>query len=217
MHFTKQLLIAAIATIAPAVMHGATITSNPTLSIGGLTFNGFTCSLSKGGVLAQPSSCGQVNVNTTTVPGTGIEISSGFTAALGSFSDAVINYHVSSNTGINNVGLDFDGSFAGLGIASVSETVYSGSNQVGFADVTCGVASGCTRTDNILLNGTYTDLSIKKDINVTAAFGSAQTSIIDQTFSSTAPEPSSMALFGSGLVGAAALLRRKTRKTTQAV
>lgn len=212
MHFSHKLLIAAIAAFAPAMIQAATISSNPTLSVDGLTFSGFTCSISKGGVLATPSSCGEINVNTITQPGTGIQITSGFTAGYGSFDDAVLTYNLSSTSGVSAVGLDFNGIFLGLGVSSVTESVFSGNQLVGFATVSCGTAVGCNRTDNILLNGVYNNLHIEKDINVSAALlGVAQASVIDQTFTAT-PEPSSMALLGSGLLGAA-FLRRKKKAT----
>ncbi len=214
MQFSKQIILAAIAMIAPAVIHAAPISSNPTLSVGGLTFDSFSCSVSEKGTLVTPSGCGQINVNTITQPGTGIQISSGFFAAKGSV-DATINYHVFSPTALSNVGLYFDGSFAGEAIASVTETVFSGGNKVGFASVECGsagVGAGCSRTDNIMLSGSFNDLYIQKDIFLAAgSMSNAKTSIIDQTFSSAAPEPSSIALMGSGLLAAGAFLRRKAK------
>ncbi len=219
MNFSHKLLLAAVATFAPVMMQAATISSDPTLSVGGMTFSNFTCSVSKGGIVATPSNCGQINVDTITAPAMGIQITSGFTAAAFSFDDAVITYHLTSDTGISNVGLSFNGFFLGMGVTSVTESVFSGNQLVGFATVACGspsLGATCDRTDNIMLNGTYTDLHIEKDINVTAAAGIAGASIVDQTFTAT-PEPSSMALIGSGLLGAFGLLRRKANKGAQTV
>ena len=217
MQFSKSILIAAVAVLSPLASQASSVTSNPTLSVAGLTFNDFSCSMTKGGIFATPNSCGKINVNTITSPGNGIQISSGFNAALGSFDDAVINYSVSSNAPINTVGLDFNGTFEGMAISSVTETVFSGGRQVGFAQVSCSTF-GCSRTDTISLDGPYSSLNIQKDIYVGAALGVAQTSIIDQTFGTDAaptPEPSSMALFGSGLIGAAMLFRRKSGKKAE--
>ncbi len=213
MQFSKQIILAAIAMIAPAVIQAAPMNS-PALSIDGLNFDSFTCSISKGGVLANPNNCGQVNVETITHPGVGIEFSSGFTALGNSFDDATINYHVSSKTGISSVGLDFNGLFEGFAVSSVTETILNSmGTQVGFASVSCGADIGCTRTDSIALSGTYDNLYIQKDINVASASGGhAGISIVDQTFATAAPEPSSIALMGSGLLAAAAFLRRKAKK-----
>ncbi len=214
MQFSKQIILAAVAMIAPAVIQAASISSNPTLSVGGLTFDSFSCSVSGSGTLVSPSGCGEINVNTITQPGTGIQISSGFFAAKGSV-DAVVDYHVASPIALSTVGLYFDGSFAGEAITKVTESVFSGGNQVGFASVECGSAglgAGCSRTDNIVLSGSFTDLYIQKDIFLAAgSMSNASTSVIDQTFSSAAPEPSSIALMGSGLLAAGAFLRRKAK------
>lgn len=212
MKFTHKLILAAIATVAPAVMHAAPITSNPTLSVDGYTFSGFSCSVTKGGQLAFPDNCHEINVNTITSPGVGLQISSGFTALSGSFDDAVIGYHLAAESGVSSIGLDFNGIFEGLAISSVTESVFSGSTLVGFAQVSCGADFGCTRTTTVSLNGTYNNLYVEKDINVSASrMSGALISTVDQTFTAT-PEPSSMALIGSGLLGAFGLLRRKAKK-----
>ncbi|MBV8706765.1 MAG: PEP-CTERM sorting domain-containing protein [Acidobacteriaceae bacterium] len=208
MHFSKKLILAAVACLAPVVGYAAPVTSNPSLSVDGLNFNNFTCSLSRGGVLATPYNCGQINVNTITQPGMGISFTSGFTAGAG-FDDAMISYNVSSAAGISSIGLDFNGTFLGLAISSVTETAYSGGKQVGFAQVSCSLL-GCSRTDTIALNGAYNNLLVKKDIQVAAALGVAQASYIDQTFTTDAPEPGSTALLGSGLLAVAGLLRRRS-------
>ncbi len=207
MRFSKSILITAAAALLPLVSQATPVTPSPTLSVADLTFNTFTCSLSKGGAFADPSSCGQINVNTITQPGNGIQISSGFVAALGSFDDAVLTYNVSSKSGIGVVGLDFNGTFEGLAVSQVTESVFSGNNLVGFAKVSCDPAA-CNRTDDILLNGDYSNLHIEKDIMVSASLGEADISIVDQTFA-TAPEPASFAMLGLGLLGAGLLRRKK--------
>lgn len=209
--FTKSILVAAAACVIPLASYAGPVTNNPSLSIDGLNFGGFSCSVTKGGFAATPDNCRQINVSTITSPGVGLEFNSGFTAAPLSFDDAVIKYHVSSGAGINSVGLDFNGTFWGLAVASVTESVFNGNQLVGFAQVSCGTEVGCNRTDTIMLDGAYNNLYIEKDINVSGFFGVAQASIIDQTFGTDAPEPASFALFGGGLLGVALLLRKRVK------
>ncbi len=211
MNFGKKLMLTAVAVLAPVVMNAATVSSHPALSVGGLSFNDFTCSVTKGGFGAQPANCGQINVNTITQPGVGIEFSSGFTAYPLSFDDALIHYNVSSSDGgISSIGLGFNGNFYGLAIASVTESVYAGEKLVGFADVACSVI-GCNRTENILLDGVYNNLHVIKDIKVSGLAGFSDISHVDQTFTTT-PEPSTTALLGLGLVSASFFARRRAAK-----
>ena len=211
MQLSKSILIAAVAVLTPLASHAAPITTNPSLSVSGLNFGNFSCTLTRGGALATPYDCSEVNVNTISNPA-GIEITSGFGAILG-FDDAVVKYSVSSaSTPIHSVGLFFDGAFDGMAISRVTESVFSGQTLVGTATVSCGAYAGCSQTDNIVLNGWYSSLNVEKDIYVAAGAGDATVSIIDQTFDvASAPEPSSMALFGSGILGAALFLRRRIK------
>lgn len=212
MRFSKTAIIAAVSVLTPLLGHADTVKSDPTLSIANLTFNDFSCNVSKGG-FANPVGCGQIDVSTITHPGTGIQFSSGFTALGFGFDDAIINYHVGSTSGIDHVGLDFNGTFYGYAISSVTENIFdSNGDQVGMAKVSCGAFAGCSQTDSIALNGSYDNLYITKDINVSAFLGVAQISYIDQTFNATAtPEPSSIALLGSGLLAAGAGIMRRRK------
>lgn len=209
MQLTKSILIAAVAVLAPIAGHAATISSNPTLSVDGLNFGSFSCTLSMGGTAANPSDCGQINVNTITSPANGIQISSGFSAQGKSFDDAVIDYHVTSATGISSIGLDFNGFFEGYGVSSVTENVYSGNHLVGYTKVISSDLA-TNREADINLHGVYSDLYVVKDINVAGNGGNAEASFIDQTFVQATPEPSSVALFGTGLLSAFGLLRRRS-------
>lgn len=215
MRFSKSLLIAAIASVIPVMSHASPVpvSWNPSLSVDGLDFGDFSCAVTKGGIYATPSHCSQIKVGTITSPGVGIQITSGFTAAPFSFDDVDIDYNVSSSKAINSVGLDFNGTFWGYAISSVTESVYSGETLVGFAQVGCGALIGCTRTDTIQLDGAYNNLYIEKDISVSGFLGIAQASIVDQTFGTdaSAPEPSSLGLIGSGLLATAALVRRRMK------
>lgn len=214
MRFTKAILVSAASLLLPLLGQATPVNTVGTLSVGGLSFDNFACSVTKQGV-AGPTSCGKIDVSTISNPAQGIQFSSGFLAgSLGflSFDDATINYHVTSAAGIDKIGLDFNGTFYGWAISSVTETVKdSNNNIVGFATVQCGPgAIGCTRSDSIALNGVYNDLYVVKDINVSSFVGLAQISYVDQTFS-LAPEPGSLAMLGAGLLGVAGLLRRRSK------
>lgn len=218
MQFSKSILIAAVAMIAPLAMNADSINAPSSLTLDSLTFSNFTCSVtSPGGAKSTPNNCGQISATIITTPGEGIQFSSGFLATRGAFEDADLGYSVSSTSGITSVGLYFNGYFEGLGITSVTETVFHGSNLVGQLTVSCG-ANGCSPADEyqtIALDGSYTDLNIQKDIQVNSnGSGSsnyAGLSIVDQTFTTATPEPASMALFGIGLL-AAGVIRRRTAK-----
>ena len=207
--------------VAPLIGQASSVDSSPTLAISNLTFEDFSCSVSHQG-LASPGGCGKIDVSTITHPGTGIQFASGFTAgSLGflSFDDAVISYHVNSTSGIDHVGLDFNGTFYGWAISSVTESIFDHlGNMVGFAQVACGPDSlqvGCTRSDSIFLNGVYNDLYIIKDINVSSFLGLAQISYINQTFDPVCtPEPSSFLLLGSALIGVGCIMRRRRATAT---
>jgi PEP-CTERM motif len=218
MRFSKAILLSAATFMLPLLGHATSVSSNPTLMIRGLTFNDFSCTVTHQGH-AGPADCGSINVKTISHPETGIQFSSGFSAgSVGrlAFDDASINYHVTSASGIEGVGLNFNGTFFGWAVSSVTETIKDAEdNIIGFANIACGpefLHVGCSRSDEIFLPGSYNDLYITKDINVSSFIGLAQISYIDQTFCVTAaPEPSSIALLGSGLLAAAFLLRRRSK------
>ena len=215
MQLHHRLAAAAILASALAVgsAHAAPISGTQPLSVAGVSFSNFNCTLNGGGG-AFPGACNQISVGANP-QGNGIEFSSGFTASPLSFKDAVIDYTAMDAAGITGVSLGFNGTFEGLAISSVTETIRDAATgtQVGFLTVACDLLT-CNQNDPgtgfIPLNGTYTDLLIQKDINVSALAGESQISIVDQGFQTNVPEPASMALLGAGLVGLG-VVRRKAK------
>ncbi len=217
MRFSKSLLIAAVTVVAPFISHATPVDLHPTLSVDGFTFNSFTCEASKMG--AAVGGCKSLGVTTLSNPVPGLQFNTAQTAyGVFSFDDAVLDYHVHSASQITNIGLDFNGNFMGYAISSVTETIKNDLGKVvGQAEVSCGAFVGCTRQDTIALNGSYDDLYVTKDINVTAIFGYSNISYIDQTFDPTpTPEPSSFMLLGSALIGVGGFLRRRSKVAVKA-
>lgn len=210
MNLLKTFLVTTIAALAPVASHAASITSNPSLSVAGLTFDDFTCSVNGWG-FNSPGRCGQIAVNTITNPGNGIQFNSQFSAGLGSWNDATLKYDVSSAAGITSVGLNYNGTVSGLAGSSITERIFSDGHLIKTATVSCSTFD-CDHddlSDVISLEGVYYNLSIEKRIHTASTLGTAQSSIIDQTFAQT-PEPGSIALMGIGLLAAGTLLRRRT-------
>ncbi|WP_296949673.1 PEP-CTERM sorting domain-containing protein [uncultured Massilia sp.] len=213
--FAVAALTAGVFVAAPAA--AVPITSASTLTTNGLSFNNFTCSITKTGVLSQPNNCNQIQVATNgALPG--IDITSNFFAFPASMDTATLTFQVSAATGISAISLGFDGAFAGLSIASVRETVRDAfGNVVGSLFVSCSVLV-CDTQDpslelfDIALNGTYNTLFVTKEINVTGAAGIATIGRVQQGFTvAQVPEPGSLALLGLGILAAGGA-RRRARK-----
>jgi hypothetical protein len=211
-------LINAIA--AGGAAQASPITSTAPFTEGALTFSNFSCSSSGGGVgLSTPSGCGEVNVNQLS---NGIQFHAGWDAGgLSAYSDYLLGYTVTSATGISQIGMSFNATasafyWLGYAVAEVTETVYHNGVVVGFLDLKCASTdTSCVlqtppyASNDIPLNGTYDHLDVVKDIYVGAFLGNAGLSYVNQTFQTAVPEPASLALLGTGLLGLSYIGRRK--------
>ncbi|HLH04081.1 MAG TPA: PEP-CTERM sorting domain-containing protein [Bryobacteraceae bacterium] len=229
MHFSKAIIFSTAALMLPLLGHATPLnqlSKGGSLSISGLTFDNFQAQVSHQGYAAPTNKKG-IDVAAVSGLGNGIRFSSDFIADVPaaiakkdpyfvSYADLSVSFDVKSTTGIDQIGLDFDGHATGLSMAGVDEMVFDGNGHyLGSLSVGCfgqAFGGGCQDTDTLSLHGLYNNLYIIKDMGVTSFGGNAGFSFVDQVFGTTAtPEPASFALIGAGLIGVAGLLRRRTK------
>jgi hypothetical protein len=219
MHFSKIVIVTATAALMPLASHAARVKSDGILSIGGTTFDDFSCGITYWG-FATANGCAKIHVSTATDPDPGLQFASSFTAGsrhFNSFVDKMIGYHVRSDVGINHIGLNFNEGYFGSAFAAVTEDIFTGDQEVGSARITCSpFQRDCTQSVDVALNGRYTDLWVTTDIAVSNSHGLKRVWSIEETFDPTptptpAPEPSSLAMLTTGLLGAGGFLCRRAK------
>lgn len=201
------------ASTASAVGLDALIANNGSLQIGDKLFTNFEYT-SNGAPDAS-----NVDVQTIgTSPGGpdfyGLKFSLTDFKTLGGVFDALIEYDVTvtdPNWIIHDIHLDFDYKVGGTGFAGVTETV-----SVGTTVIDQAVVESETPTDMVWLDLAQeaTTLHIQKDILCVAPEPGdfCKVSSIEQRYSQRllVPEPASLLLIGSGLIGMAVLGKKKS-------
>ena len=165
---------------------------------------------------------GSVAVSPITSPGNpGLQFSAGWFASTSSGileEDSLLQYAVNVNPGgslITDVSLSIGGvGFMGTGAVIVDETVCLGAMLPACSGGTVKTlsvfdsSSGSQLFNSISFAG-VSEVDVQKDISVEAGTnGNATLSLVTNQFSEV-PEPSSIMLFGSGILGLATVLRRR--------
>ena len=225
------MVVGLAATAAQAAPIGPASITN-----GGLTFSNFDCV--SGGTGLAGGSCGGLNVRAFGTAG--VELYGGLSAVTASggtssSQDVVFTYQVSSgSSSLNGVDLTFNGAVSGPGaaFAEVRESVYADAGRTTLLGDT-GVSTAASSFSSLLFTQAVSTAYVVKDILMqTFAPGltTATISFVDQNFlisggttpggstpgGSTpgtpvsVPEPASLALFGAGLLGLAAVRRKRS-------
>jgi hypothetical protein len=182
----------------------ADLNGGQSLTVGGLTFSDFKITVN-----------GSLDPNLADYQvlslSDGFRIAGGFAAFDAEQGDMLLSYDVSAGTSnpVNDIRLVFNGTAVGSHSgANIVETLSSNGTPVSSANV-FAIAGGTTQLVDTQTFAPQTSFTVDKDILVKAGSGGMATiSFINQEFS-VVPEPGSLVLIGSGLMGLLAFGRKR--------
>jgi PEP-CTERM motif-containing protein len=188
----------------------ADLSGGQSLTVGGLTFSDFTITVNG----AIDSNLADYKVLTLS---DGFRITGGIGVFDGDSGDMLVSYEVSAAAGspaVNDIRLVFNGAATGAHSgATVSEDLFGipSGDPIASASVLQTAAGLSQKTDSVTF-APQTSFTVEKDILVKSGSdptgGLATISFIDQHFS-VVPEPGSLVLLSSGLMGLLAFGRKR--------